>query len=220
MSDVIRVLLVDDHGVVRAGIKSLLESQPDLKVVGEASRGEEAIEKAVQLQPDIVLMDIAMPGIGGIEATRRIRERLPNTNVLALTMHDNEEYFFAALKAGASGYVLKECEPQELLSAIYAVHQGNAFLSPAVAKVVVGSYLQGPAVDQQDDENFKTLTQREVEVFNLVAEGKTNREIADELFLSVRTVEKHRASMMSKLGIYNRTELIKYAIRKGLIDVE
>jgi len=219
VSEQIRVMLVDDHGVVRAGIRSLLEAQPDIVVVGEASRGEEAIEKVKELQPDVVLMDIAMPGIGGIEATRQIKESSPNINVLALTMHDNEEYFFAVLKVGASGYVLKESDPQELVSAVHAVYEGNTFLSPAVAKVMVGSYLQGAGVDEQEDEKFKTLSPREIEVFNLVADGYTNREIAEQMYLSVRTVERHRASMMNKLGLSNRIELIRYAVRKGLIMV-
>jgi two-component system response regulator NreC len=219
MGNMIRVMLVDDHRVVRAGIKSLLESQPDIEVVAEASTGEESVDMATAVLPDLVLMDIALPGISGIEATRIIKDKLPNTNVLALTMHDNEEYFFATLQAGASGYVLKESDPHELVSAIHIVHDGNVFLSPPVARVVVGSYLQGPTIDKEEDEKFKTLSPREAEVFNLVAEGKTNREIADELFLSVRTVEKHRAAVMSKLAISNRTELVRYAIRKGLIEM-
>jgi len=216
----IRVMLVDDHSVVRAGIKSLLEAEEDITVVGEAATGEEAVKKAIEIKPDVVLMDLAMPGIGGIEATREIKSKIPQVNVLALTMHDNEEYFFAVLKAGASGYILKGSEPQDLISAVHAVRQGHAFLSPEVAKIVLSSYVQGMVTDQEDTENFSTLSPREKEIFNLVAEGKTNREIAEDLYLSVRTVEKHRANMMGKLGLSNRAEFIRYAIRTGLIDTE
>ena len=220
LNDKIRVMLVDDHGVVRAGICSLLEAQEDIIVIAEASRGEEAIEKAVELVPDVILMDLAMPGIGGIEATRQIKDKLPSVNVLALTMHDNEEYFYAVLRAGASGYVLKEAEPSELISAVHAVNQGNAFLTPSLVKSMLSSYLQGVTTDQQDDQNYNDLSSREKEVLNLVAEGKTNRDIADAIYLSVRTVEKHRSSMMNKLGLSNRAELVKYALRKGLIEVD
>lgn len=218
--DEIRVMLVDDHGVVRAGIRTLLEAQSDIIVVGEASRGEEAVEKASEMRPDVMVMDLAMPGIGGIEATRQIKAAVPSINVLALSMHDDEEYFFAVLKAGASGYVLKGAEPDELIAAVHAVHKGNAFLSPEVARIVLSSYAQEMVGDQQDKENFNTLSPREKEVFNMVAEGKTNREIAEALFLSVRTVEKHRANMMGKLGLANRAEFIRYAIRTGLLDME
>jgi len=214
----IRVVLADDHGVVRAGIKSLLEAEHDIVVVGEAATGEEAVQKASELRPNVVLMDLAMPGIGGIEATRLIKAKISSSNVLVLTMHDNEEYFFAVLEAGASGYVLKGSDPQDLIAAVHAVNQGNAFLAPEVAKVVLSSYVRGMASEQEDKENFNALSPREKELFNLVAEGKTNREIAETLYLSVRTVEKHRANMMSKLGLSNRAEFIKYAIRTGLMD--
>jgi two-component system response regulator NreC len=214
----IRVLIVDDHGIVRAGIRSLLEGQADIEVVGEASSGWKAIELAIRLQPDVVLMDIAMGDLSGLEATQEIRERAPDVNVLALTMHDREEYFFAMLRAGALGYVLKESEPDELLAAIRAVHRGEAFLSPAVTKAVLEDYLTQRT--EQAQPHSDSLTLREQEVLRLAAEGKTTREIAEMLHLSVKTIEKHRASMMHKLGLQSLPDLIKYAIRKGLIEVD
>jgi two-component system response regulator NreC len=214
----IRVLIVDDHGIVRAGIRSLLEDQADIEVVGEAGSGWKAIELATRLQPDVVLMDIAMGDLSGLEATQEIRERAPDVNVLALTMHDREEYFFAMLRAGALGYVLKESEPDELLAAIRAVHRGEAFLSPAVTKAVLEDYLT-QRTDQAQPRS-DNLTLREQEVLRLAAEGRTTREIADMLHLSVKTIEKHRSSMMRKLGLQSLPDLIKYAIRKGLIEVD
>jgi two-component system response regulator NreC len=214
----IRVLIADDHSIVRAGIRSLLEGYPDIEVVGEAGSGWEAIELAVRLEPDVVLMDVAMGDLSGLEATQEIKERSPQVNVLALTMHDREEYFFAMLKAGALGYVLKESEPDELLAAIRAVHRGEAFLTPAVTKAVLEDYLTQRT--DQAQSRYDSLTLREKEVFRLAAEGKTTRQIADMLGLSARTIEKHRASMMRKLELQNLFELIKYAIRQGLIDVD
>ena len=214
----IRVLIADDHGIVRAGIRSLLEGHDEIEVVGEASSGWEAIEQATHLQPDVVLMDIAMGDLSGLEATQEIRERAPHVNVLALTMHDREEYFFAMLQAGALGYVLKESEPDELLAAIRAVHRGEAFLSPGVTKAVLEDYLA-----QRTDKvksRYDSLTLREREVLRLAAEGKTTSAMASMLHLSVKTVEKHRASMMRKLELHSLPELIRYAIRKGLIEVD
>ncbi len=214
----IRILIVDDHGIVRAGIRSLLEGESDIEVVGEAAGGEEAIEKAAQFRPDLVLMDIAMPGMNGIEATQRIKMELPDTSVLVLSMHDDEEFFFPVLRAGASGYILKEAEPQELLYAIHTVHQGHVFLSPAVAK----SLLEGFVATTQEpgEENYGTLTRREKQILRMAASGQTNREMAEELFLSMRTVEKYRQAVMHKLGLARREDLTKYAIRKGIIDFE
>ncbi|MEE8412974.1 MAG: response regulator transcription factor [Dehalococcoidales bacterium] len=214
----IRILIVDDHGIVRAGIRSLLEGESDIEVVGEAAGGEEAIEKAAQFRPDLVLMDIAMPGMNGIEATKRIKMELPDTSVLVLSMHDDEEFFFPVLRAGASGYILKEAEPQELLYAIHTVHQGHVFLSPAVAK----SLLEGFVATTQEpgEENYGTLTRREKQILRMAASGQTNREMAEELFLSMRTVEKYRQAVMHKLGLARREDLTKYAIRKGIIDFE
>ena len=214
----LRVLIVDDHGIVRAGIRSLLDGQSDMEVVGEAAGGEEAIEKANELKPDLVLMDIAMPGMNGIEATRRIKEELPDTSVLVLSMHDDEEFFFPVLRAGASGYILKEAEPQELLYAIRTVHLGHIFLSPAVATALLEGFVT--ALPENQEENYGSLTRREKEVLKLAAAGKTNREMAEVLFLSARTVEKYRQAVMHKLGLARREDLTKYAIRRGLIDFE
>lgn len=214
----LRVLIVDDHGIVRAGIRSLLEGQSDIEVVGEAAGGEEAFEKAKEFRPDIVLMDIAMPGMNGIEATRLIKQEFPDISVLVLSMHDDEEFFFPVLRAGASGYVLKEAEPHELLYAIRTVHQGHIFLSPAVATALLEGFVG--AAPEHLEENYGALTRREKEVLRLAASGKTNREMAETLFLSSRTVEKYRQAVMHKLGLARREDLTKYAIRRGLIDFE
>jgi two-component system response regulator NreC len=212
----LRILIVDDHGIVRAGVRSLLEGETDMEVVGEASGGEEAIDKVRQFQPQVVLMDLAMPGMNGIEATRQIKKELPDTRVLILSMHDDEEFFFSVLRAGASGYIMKESEPQELLYAIRTVASGQVFLSPVVAKPVLEAFVT--AEPGAEDKKYTTLTAREKEVFRLVAAGQSNREIAEALFLSIRTVEKHRQSAMRKLGLSRREELTRYAIRKGLIN--
>jgi DNA-binding NarL/FixJ family response regulator len=214
----IRVLIADDHSIVRAGVRSLLEGHPEFEVVGEAGSGWEAIELATRLQPDVVLMDIAMGDLSGLEATQEIKERTPNVNVLALTMYDREEFFFAMLKAGALGYVLKESEPEELLAAIRAVHQGEAFLSPSVTRAVLEDYLAQGTVQAQS--RYDNLTLREKEVLRLTAEGKSTREIADMLHLSIKTIEKHRVRMMRKLELSNLSDLIRYAIRKGLIEID
>lgn len=214
----IRVLIADDHSLVRSGIRLLLEGYPDIEVVGVAGSGREAIDEATRLQPDVVLMDIAMSDLSGLEATQEIRERVPHARVLALTMHDREEYFFAMLEAGALGYVLKDSQPYELVAAIRAVHRGQAFLSPAVTKALLEDYLTQRS--DQNQSHFDNLTLREKEVFRLAAEGRTSREIAEILHLSVKTVEKHRSSMMHKLGLQSLSQLIKYAIRQGLIAAD
>ena len=216
--DKLRILIVDDHGIVRAGIRALLEAQPDIEVVGEAAGGEEAIAKAGQLRPELVLMDIAMPGMNGIEATHRIKEELPDTSVLVLSMHDDEEFFFPVLRAGASGYILKEAEPRELLYAIHTVSQGNVFLSPAVAMTLLEGFVT--ARPENVEKGYATLTRREKEVLRLAASGQTNHEMAETLFLSIRTVEKYRQAVMHKLSLARREDLTKYAIRRGLIDFE
>jgi DNA-binding NarL/FixJ family response regulator len=214
----IRVLIADDHSLVRAGIRLLLEGHADIEVVGEAGGGGEVIELAAQLQPDVVLMDIAMGDLSGMEATAQIRERAPNARVLALTMHDREEYFFAMLQAGALGYVLKESQPDELLAAIRAVYRGEAYLSPAVTKAVLTDYL-GQRVGQNQS-RYESLTLREKEIMRLVADGNTTRDIGELLHLSEKTVEKHRAAVMHKLGLQSLSQLVKYAIRKGLIEID
>ncbi len=214
----IRVLIADDHSLVRAGIRLLLEGHPDIEVVGEAGSGCDVVEQASRLQPDVVLMDIAMGDVSGMEATQQIKERVPHVRVLALTMHDREEYFFAMLQAGAQGYVLKESDPEELLRAIRAVYRGEAYLSPAVTKAVLSDYLSHSA--SQNRSHYEELSVREKEILRLVAEGYTTREIGELLCLSEKTVEKYRAAIIHKLGLQSLSQLIKYAIRKGLIEVD
>jgi DNA-binding NarL/FixJ family response regulator len=212
----IRVLLVDDHTMFREGVRALLSSYDDIEVVGEAADGRKAIEKVAQLHPDVVLMDIAMPGLSGLDATLELRRLEPDSRVLILTQYDNREYVFPILKAGAAGYVLKHAAATDLVSAIRAVHAGGSFLYPTVAKAVLDRYLtQG----QVPEDPYETLSDREQQVLRLVAQGRTNKEIAELLVLSVKTVMGHRANLMEKLGIHNRTELVKYAIRHGLIEV-
>jgi two-component system response regulator NreC len=215
----IRLLMVDDHEIVRAGLRMLLQTQADIEIVAEATTGREAVARARELQPDVVLMDISLPDVDGFEATQQIKRALPNTAILALTMHESDEYFFKMLQAGASGYVPKKAAPTELINAIRAVYEGNVFLYPSLAKSLVRDYL-GRASEPDERAALDGLTEREQEVLKLIADGLTNQEIADRLTISVKTVERHRSNIMSKLNLHSRTELVKYAIRKGLIDVE
>lgn len=212
-------MLVDDHQIVRAGLRMLLQAQSDMEIVGEVEEGRAAVAQARALQPDVVLMDISLPDIDGFEATRQIKRALPNVSVLALTMHESDEYFFKMLQAGASGYVPKKAAPIDLVSAIRTVHAGGMFLYPSVAKALVHDYL-GRVAQGDERDSYDGLTDREQEVLKLVADGLSNQEIADRLTISVKTVERHRANIMGKLNLHSRTELVKYAIRKGLIDVE
>ena len=215
--DKLRILVVDDHTVVREGIRLLLEAQPDIEVVGEAREGQEALELVERLRPDLVLMDISMPGMNGLEATHQIRSTYPDVKILILTMQEGDEYFFRVLSAGASGYVLKGASSSELLMAIRAVSEGGVFLYPSMTKKLLTEYLQP---GREEAGSYDGLTGREKEVLRLIAESKSNQEIADELCLSVNTVQTHRAHIMEKLNLHTRTDLIKYAIRKGLIKVE
>jgi two-component system response regulator NreC len=210
------VLLVDDHEIVRAGLRSLLEGQEHIEIVGEASSGAEAVELAIQLKPDIVLMDVSMPDMDGVEATRKIKRRAPEINVLALTVHEEEAYFFEMLTAGASGYVPKRASPQILLTAIKIVARGEVFLHPAVAGALVQEYVQEGRSDARR-RVYDGLTPRQQEVLTLIAEGLSNHEIANELDISVRTVERHRENIMKRLNLHSRVELVKYALRKGLV---
>ena len=214
----IRVLVVDDHTILRDGIRVLLQLYDDIEVVGEAGDGREGIDRARQLRPDVVLMDLAMPGLGGLEATMEIRKESPESRVLILTQHGNKEYVLPVLKAGASGYVLKKAAGTDLVTAIRAVSRGESFLDPSVAKMVLDGYVS-KELEQGEAAGFDLLSDREKEVLKLVAEGRSNKEIADLLCLSVKTVMGHRANLMEKLGIHNRTELVKFAIREGLIEV-
>ncbi len=211
------MLVVDDHAIVREGVKMVLETDPELQVVGEAGSGEEAIERVRELQPDVVVMDIAMPGLSGFEATRRIRASHPDVMVLALTVHDSEAYVFQMLRAGAVGYVLKRAAAADLIQAVKAARRGEALLHPSVARLLIRDYL---ARAERGEEGAERLSDREREILKLIAEGRTNREIASMLYLSVKTVQAHRANLMRKLGLHDRVELVKYALRKGIIGLE
>ncbi|HWO70183.1 MAG TPA: response regulator transcription factor [Actinomycetota bacterium] len=218
MGEKIKVLVVDDHAVVREGVRMVLETDPDLKVVGEAGSGEEAIEMARELSPDVVVMDIGMPGLSGFEATRRIRAAQPEVKVLALTVHDSEAYLFQMLQAGAVGYVLKRAAAADLIQAVKAAHRGETLLHPSVARLLIKDYLA--RAERGEEASGERISEREREILKLIAEGKTNREIASMLYLSVKTVQAHRASLMRKLGLHDRVELVKYAIRKGIVGLD
>jgi len=213
----IRVLIADDHVIVRDGVRLILEAQPDMAVVGEASDGREAVKKAHALSPDVVLMDIAMPGMSGLEATAVIKKELPDVQVVVLTMHEDYQYFFAVLRAGASGYVLKGASSADLLASVRAAHEGGVYLHPTVAKNLVADYVKRMEPGEETA-RYGGLSERERQVLTLVAEGRTSQQIADELFLSISTVQTHRAHIMEKLKLQNRAELIRYALRKGLIS--
>src|SRR5215472_9177575 len=213
----IRILLADDHTILRAGLKMMLNAQPDMEVIGEAQDGRQAMQEAQRLHPDIVLMDITMPDINGIEATRRIKKQLPEIKVLILTMHENDEYVFQALRAGASGYLLKEAADTELISALHVVQSGQFYLSPAAQSVMVGDYLQRVRIGEEKD-SYNSLTEREREILKLVAEGHTNNQIAEILVISPKTVDTHRTHVMDKLNLHSRAELVKYAMRRGLLE--
>jgi two-component system response regulator NreC len=218
MGKKIRVVLADDHRMMREGIRALLERQKDIEVVGEAADGREAVRLATQLSPDLVVMDVSMPLLNGIEATRQIRRDCPKVSILILTVHESEEYVAQLLAAGADGYIIKRAAGDELISAIRAVNQGEAFLYPSVARVVIEDYVrrlkEGEGLGVQD-----VLTDREREVLQLIAEGYTNREIADLLHVSIKTVQNHRSKIMNKLDLHDRGELIKYAIQQGIIHL-
>jgi len=213
----IRILLVDDHKMFRAGVRALMSSQRDMDVVGEASTGEEALGLVSSLSPDVVLLDIGLPGIGGVEVARRIHAMHPEVQVLALTAHDRPEYLFEILRAEAAGYVLKEAAPSELFTAVRAAHRGEAYFYPTMARKLLNDYLRRVSAGDEQ-ESYDGLTPREREVLKLIAEGHSNRDIAESLVISVNTVEVHRARLMRKLDLHKRAELVKYAIRSGLID--
>ena len=204
--------MADDHSILRKGVRMLIDSQADMEVVGEAKTGREAIEEARKLKPDIVVMDISIPEINGIEATRQICNELAHTNVVALSMHKDSVYVREILRAGARGYLLKESEDDDLVKAIRSVHRGEAFLSPAISGAVLTDYRKH--VSNPVD----LLTSREREILTMVAEGKTNKEIANTLSLSVYTVESHRGSVMEKLNLHNTGDIVRFAIRNGLIS--
>ncbi len=211
----IRVVLVDDHAILREGLRSLLALQEDIEVVGEAGDGASALELIGRVKPDVVVMDVAMPGMDGLEATRRVKADFPETRVLILTQHDNREYVFSLLQAGAVGYILKKSGGAEVIHAIRSTAAEGAFLPPGIAREVMERFIQRPP-----EEGQPRLTEREKEVLRLIAEGKTNKEIAEILFLSVKTVMAHRANIMEKLDLHSRTELVKYAIRQGIVSIQ
>ena len=213
----IRLLLVDDHEVIRTGLRMLLASQPDLTIVGEAASGLQALEAAEQCQPDVVVMDITLPDISGIETTRRLKEKHPSISVVALTIHEDEQYFFEMLQAGAMGYVPKRAAPDDLIAAIRAAKDNEIYIYPSLAKALVKDYL-GRTTSETERSGINGLTQREEEVLSLLAEGLSNEEIGEKLFISKHTVARHRENLMRKLELHSRSELVKYAIRKGLIN--
>jgi two-component system response regulator NreC len=211
------LLLVDDHAVVRTGLRMLLEGENDIEIVGEAENASEALNQISQLKPDVVLMDIGLPDMSGIDAARRIKELAPDISVLALTIHEDEEYFFKMLDAGASGYVPKRAAPEELLSAIRVTARGEVYLYPSLAKLLVKDYL-AQSMQFKNQATLNGLTPRENEVLTLLADGESNAEIAEQLSISPKTVARHRENIMGKLNLHSKTELVKYAIRKGIIQ--
>ncbi len=231
-SSMIHVLLVDDHDILRQGLKMLLSMQQGMKVVGEARTGQEAIVLAKELMPDVVVMDITMQSMDGFEACQIIRKELPATQVLMLTMHESEEYFLQALRMGASGYLVKKVAPSDLQMAINSIAKGGAFLYPGLAKALIRSYTASSIYESQTTrdhqppntsklvQTLQVLTPREIEILKLVAEGYTNQEIADQLTLSIKTVQTHRANVMEKLDLRDITHLVRFALRYGLIPLE
>ncbi len=229
----ITVLIADDHDILRDGLKALLSMAGDIQVVGEAHTGREAMRKSELLVPDVILMDISMPELDGVEACRRIRAQLPESHVLFLTMHEAEEYFFRALQAGASGYVIKRTAAADLVAAVRAVARGESFLSPSMARTLIDDYAErdlnrssssvpvsDPAGTTATADKYATLTSREREILQLVGEGNTNQDIAENLHVSIKTVQAHRAAVMMKLGLRDVTHLVRYAVRRGIVDPE
>jgi two-component system response regulator NreC len=212
----IRVMLVDDHTVVRQGLRRILESDDEIEIVGEAGDGRTAVEAAQRLHPHVVVMDIALPELNGIEATRQINKRVDGTRVLVLTMHADDVYVRQSLKAGARGYLLKDSEDLDLLKAVKIIGRGGSFFSPAVSKVLLEGYL-GDTGTREVEDDLALLTDREREVLQLIAEGKTNKEVAAALSVSINTVETHRKHIMEKLDLHNTAELVRFAIRKRLV---
>ncbi|RJQ42577.1 MAG: DNA-binding response regulator [Gaiellales bacterium] len=214
-----KVLLADDHALIRSGLIRLLGEDDGIEVVGQAENGREAVQKAQELKPDIVLMDISMPVMDGMEATRQIRKRNREIKVLVLTVHENDEYLFQAFRAGAVGYMLKQAADSDLVNAIQTVARGDYFLYSSITRTVVENFLLKPYNGRESDSCCDTLTEREQEILKMIAEGYTCREIAEFLVISVKTVESHKAKIMDKLDLHKRPELVRYAIRKKILQV-
>lgn len=220
----VRVILADDHSLVRAGIKSLIQNFSMIEVIGEAENGREAIKLIEEMVPDLVLLDIAMPELNGLEVVSRIAKELPEVKIIILSMHANEEYVVQALRAGANGYLLKDSAPTELEFAINAVIRGESYLSPAISKHVVDTYLRRitdqPKESEGEPDIFKQLTSRQREILQLIAEGNSTKDIANKLNVSIKTVETHRMQLMDRLGIHDIAGLVRYAIRMGIISAK
>ncbi len=212
----IPILIADDHGVLRAGLRALLSAESDLEVIADADNGIDALKLAEELQPEIVLLDVNMPGMGGIEVTRRLKEILPEARVLILTVHEDESLFQEAMQAGASGYIIKRAVESELIDAIRAVKRGDLYVHPAMTRVLLREI--SPTVAANKDEPVEALTRREIDVLKLIAQGYTNRQTAEALSISVRTVESHRANLMGKLNLRSRVDLVRYAKEHNYIE--
>ena len=215
----VHIVLADDHAILRAGVRMLLESQPDLTVVGEAGDGAEALRLVKERRPELVVLDLTMPGTNGIEATERISREVPETRILVLTMHSDERIFHQVLQAGASGYIVKSAEPEDLFAAVRAVAAGDAYIHPALAGKLIDHYVRRGLSDDAEERAIH-LTTREQQVCRLLAEGRTGKEVAELLQISPHTVERHRQKLMRKLGLHGRTALVKYAMQQGLIELD
>jgi two-component system, NarL family, response regulator NreC len=216
----IRILIVDDHAVVRSGLTMLLNAKPNIEVIGEAAEGNEAIQKAMKLKPDVILMDLSMPhGKDGLSATSELKKVMPEAAILILTMHDDEEYLFRVIHAGASGYILKSAPHDELLAAIHSVSKGDAYLYPSATKRLMSEYIDKLKRGENYD-TYEMLSDREKEILSWTARGYSNKEIAEQLMISVKTVETHKGNLMEKLNLKTRPELVKYALKKGLLNFE
>ncbi len=220
MNHEIRLVLADDHAVVRSGTRELLEQQPDFKIIGEAANGEEAVQLAADLSPDVLIMDVRMPKMTGVEATRKIKTTYPHVKILVLTAHDDDEYVFALLQAGANGYLLKTAEIEELVRAIRTVNAGQSALAPEVTGKVVAQFASGKSLSEivtEPVEDYDGLTDRELNILKLVGKGLSNKQIGKQLFISDRTVQAHLSNIFSKLNVSSRTEAVMHAVRKGWI---
>jgi len=217
----IRIVIADDHMILRSGLRKLLSEQPEIEVIGEADDGNEAVTRTVELSPDILLLDLSMPGIGGVEAIRKIKSQIPKVAIIVLTMHEDEEHFLEAVKAGASGYIPKKAADTELITAIRAVSRGENYIYHSFSKTMVKQMLNvGLYDDVNETDDYTKLSQREQEIFKMIAQGFTNRQIAEQLFLSIKTVETYKARVMNKLNLQNRVELVRFALKQNLLAKE